>query len=55
MKANYHTHTPRCRHASGKEEEFIEKAIIGCDAHRPSELADPKNLAQGAVFALQTK
>lgn len=27
MKANYHTHTYRCNHASGKEREYIENAI----------------------------
>lgn len=27
MTANYHTHTYRCRHASGTEREYIEKAI----------------------------
>ena len=25
--ANYHTHTVRCRHAAGSEEEYIKKAI----------------------------
>jgi len=29
MIANYHTHTPRCRHASGTEEEYIQEAIKG--------------------------
>ena len=27
MKANYHTHTVRCRHAVGDEHEYIENAI----------------------------
>ena len=27
MKNNYHTHTPRCNHAVGSEEEYVEKAI----------------------------
>ena len=27
MKASYHTHTYRCHHAFGREEEYIEKAI----------------------------
>ena len=27
FKANYHTHTPRCKHASGTEKEYCEKAI----------------------------
>ena len=29
MIANYHTHTPRCRHAVGREEEYIQSAISG--------------------------
>lgn len=29
MIANYHTHTPRCRHATGTEEEYIRRAIAG--------------------------
>lgn len=27
MKANYHTHTTRCHHASGTEREYVEAAI----------------------------
>ena len=27
ITANYHTHTPRCKHAWGTEEEYIEAAI----------------------------
>ena len=27
IKANYHTHTPRCKHASGTEREYCDKAI----------------------------
>lgn len=27
MKANYHSHTTRCGHASGTEREYVEKAI----------------------------
>lgn len=27
LRANYHTHTTRCRHAYGTEREFIEEAI----------------------------
>ena len=27
MKNNYHTHTPRCKHASGTEFEYCEKAV----------------------------
>lgn len=29
MTANYHTHTWRCKHASGKEREYVENAIAG--------------------------
>lgn len=29
MIANYHTHTPRCNHASGTEEEYVQSAIAG--------------------------
>lgn len=29
MIANYHTHTWRCKHASGEEREYVENAIAG--------------------------
>ena len=29
MKTNYHTHTTRCQHATGSDEEFITSAIKG--------------------------
>lgn len=41
MIANYHTHTPRCRHAVGDEREYIESAIaaglqtLGFSDHTP--------------------
>ena len=41
MKVNYHTHTARCRHASGTEREYIETAIargldtLGFSDHTP--------------------
>lgn len=41
MIANYHTHTPRCHHATGSEREYIEKAIaegvkvLGFSDHAP--------------------
>ncbi len=41
MIANYHTHTPRCGHATGSEREYIEKAIslgfceLGFSEHAP--------------------
>ena len=41
MKANYHTHTMRCKHAMGKDEDYIRAAIaagydqIGFSDHTP--------------------
>ena len=41
MIANYHTHTPRCHHASGSEAEFVQVAveegleILGFSDHAP--------------------
>ena len=41
MKTNYHTHTPRCQHAVGREEEYIAAAIragmtqLGFSDHTP--------------------
>lgn len=41
MTANYHTHTPRCRHASGTEEEYVRAAldsgieVLGFSDHTP--------------------
>lgn len=41
MTENYHTHTARCRHASGSEEEYVLKAIesglkvLGFSDHTP--------------------
>ncbi len=41
MKANYHTHTWRCNHATGTEEEYIQAAIgrglstLGFSDHTP--------------------
>ncbi len=41
MIANYHTHTPRCRHAQGTEREYVENAIarglqiLGFSDHTP--------------------
>ncbi len=29
MKTNYHTHTFRCKHASGNDEQYIKSAITG--------------------------
>lgn len=41
MLANYHTHTARCHHATGSDEEYIQKAIaeglkiLGFSDHAP--------------------
>ena len=41
MKANFHTHTPRCQHASGTEEEYARAAaeagfeVLGFSDHCP--------------------
>lgn len=41
MIANYHTHTPRCGHASGTEEEYVQAALaagmeeLGFSDHTP--------------------
>ena len=29
MIANYHTHTARCRHAEGEDEEYVARALEG--------------------------
>ena len=42
MLANYHTHTYRCNHADGKDEEYVRKAIaenvkiLGFSDHAPN-------------------
>ena len=41
MIANYHTHTPRCRHATGSERQYVENAlkaglqVLGFSDHSP--------------------
>lgn len=46
MEYNYHTHTVRCRHASGTEREYIENAIaagmkeLGFSDHVPYPFSD---------------
>ncbi len=45
---NYHTHTPRCHHAEGSEEEYIQAAlkhgyqILGFADHAPWPYATPR-------------
>ena len=49
MRANYHTHTHRCRHALGTERDYIERAleggleILGFSDHAPFEYGEPGN------------
>ena len=51
---NYHAHTPRCNHAYGKEEEYIEAAIkagykeLGFSDHTPWPNC-PKNIASSRM------
>ena len=46
MIANYHTHTPFCRHAKGEEREYVENAIragfkiLGFSDHVPQIFSD---------------
>ena len=46
MRTNYHTHTPRCHHAGGTEEEYVRTAIengfavLGFSDHTPWPFAD---------------
>lgn len=46
MIANYHTHTPRCFHATGTEEEYIQNAlkagleVLGFSDHTPYPFKD---------------
>lgn len=46
MISNYHTHTPRCHHASGTEEEYVQAAIkaglqiLGFSDHTPYPFKD---------------
>lgn len=47
MPANYHTHTTRCNHAEGTEEEYVERAleggfsILGFSDHAPYLFDEP--------------
>ncbi len=46
IKANYHTHTVRCKHATGTEREYVESAIkngykvVGFSDHTPQPYTD---------------
>ena len=56
MRANYHTHTPRCKHACGKEREYIEAAIekgfttLGFSDHVP--MPYPNGFVSGTRMAV---
>ncbi|MBQ9801560.1 MAG: histidinol-phosphatase [Clostridia bacterium] len=60
MNYNYHTHTARCRHASGTERGYIEKALaagitkIGFSEHIPLEFADGHDTAHRLPVAEET-
>ena len=47
MIANYHTHTPRCNHADGKERRYVERALaagfeaLGFSDHTPYFFDEP--------------
>lgn len=47
MLANYHTHTPRCNHAVGKERRYVERALeggfkeLGFSDHTPYFFGEP--------------
>ncbi len=49
MLCNYHTHTVRCKHASGKDEEYVLEAIkngfdcLGFSDHSPWPLYEDEN------------
>lgn len=60
MKYNYHTHTERCFHAKGKDEDFVLAAIeagydeIGFSDHSPwpfeSGFASPIRMSEGQLW-----
>ncbi len=47
MLANYHTHTPRCNHAVGKEQRYVDRALegglkeLGFSDHTPYFFGEP--------------
>ncbi len=56
MKANYHTHTARCKHASGSEREYVKHAIdhgfsiLGFSDHVPQPY--PDNFTSGIRMSM---
>ncbi len=61
MKANYHTHTFRCRHATGTEEEYIKIAIakglttLGFSDHTVYALPEDMPYPHGRMTPEETK
>lgn len=57
MNYNYHTHTYRCRHAEGSEEEYIQRAIqcgikyMGFSDHIPFRCSDGYEAGHRVPFA----
>ena len=53
MIANYHTHTKRCKHATGEDREYVEAAsetglkILGFADHCPWIYPDKHDFQQG--------
>lgn len=53
---NYHTHTTRCHHATGTEEEYIQTAlrngytVLGFSDHTPWKYADPNFVSRIRMF-----
>lgn len=49
MKSNYHTHTPRCRHAAGNDRAYVEAAlsakfdVLGISDHTPWPYLEPQD------------
>ena len=57
IKTNYHTHTKRCGHAVGSDEEYVKCAIeaglktLGFSDHAPYNLPDPKHRMDISEFS----
>lgn len=58
---NYHTHTTRCRHAFGKDRDYVEKAIkagiteLGFSDHAPMLFPDKKYYSNFRMFPDQVE
>lgn len=61
MLANYHTHTYLCHHASGKPEEYVEKAIenglkiLGFSDHVPMPYSKPDYVSRSRMSLAETE